>query len=94
MNMTFFRTACIACWSSCEGLGSICGTLPHELSFSNIFAPEALEFFCPKLHSPIGSMPLHRAQKISRFPGPNPLPLALVMDMHASKTLCTGLYKS
>jgi hypothetical protein len=24
---------------------------------------------------------------------PNPLPLALVMDMHASKTLCTGLYK-
>ncbi len=26
------------------------------------------------------------------FPGPNPLPLALVM--HASKTLCTGLYKT
>ncbi len=25
---------------------------------------------------------------------PNPLPLPLVMDMHASKTLCTGLYKS
>jgi hypothetical protein len=34
------------------------------------------------------------AQKNSRFPGPNPLPLAQVMDMHASKTLCTGLYKS
>jgi hypothetical protein len=30
--------------------------------------------------------------KNSRFPGPSPLPLALVMDMHASKTLCTGLY--
>jgi hypothetical protein len=29
-----------------------------------------------------------------RIPGPNPLPLPLVMDMHASKTLCTGLYKS
>jgi hypothetical protein len=26
------------------------------------------------------------------MPLPNPLPLALVMDMHASKTLCTGLY--
>ncbi len=27
--------------------------------------------------------------KKSRFPGPNPLPLALVLDMHASKTLRT-----
>ena len=27
-------------------------------------------------------------------PGPNPLPLPQLMDMHASKTLCTGLYKS
>jgi hypothetical protein len=32
--------------------------------------------------------------KISRFPGPYPLPLAQEMDIHASKTLCTGLYKS
>ncbi len=32
--------------------------------------------------------------KNSRIPGPNPLPLALVTDMHASKTLCTGLYKT
>jgi hypothetical protein len=32
--------------------------------------------------------------KNSRIPGPNPLPLALIMDIHASKTLCTGLYKS
>jgi hypothetical protein len=31
---------------------------------------------------------------LPEFPGLNPLPLALVMDMHASKTLCTGLYKS
>ncbi len=29
------------------------------------------------------------------FTGPkNPLPLALIMDMHTSKTLCTELYKS
>jgi hypothetical protein len=32
--------------------------------------------------------------KNSGIPGPNPLPLHLVMYMHASKTLCTGLYKS
>jgi hypothetical protein len=32
--------------------------------------------------------------KNSQFPGPNPLPLALVMDMHASKTLCTERFKS
>ncbi len=30
----------------------------------------------------------------SRIPGPNPLPLPLIMDMHTSKTLCKGLYKS
>ncbi len=32
--------------------------------------------------------------KISRFPGPNPFPLAQIMDMHASKTLCTRLYNN
>jgi hypothetical protein len=48
----------------------------------------------PKWTSPIGSFPFHRAQKNSGIPGPNPLPLPHVMDMHASKTLCTGLYKS
>ncbi len=37
---------------------------------------------------------ISQGQKNSRIPGPNPLPLALVMDMHASKTLCTGLFKS
>ncbi len=37
---------------------------------------------------------ISQGPKNSRIPGPNPLPLALVMDMHASKTLCTGLYKS
>jgi hypothetical protein len=30
-------------------------------------------------------------KKLSRIPGPNPLPLAQVMDMHTSKTFCTGL---
>jgi hypothetical protein len=34
------------------------------------------------------------AQKARDFQGPTPLPLAQEMDMQASKTLCTGLYKS
>ncbi len=37
---------------------------------------------------------ISQGPKNSRIPGPNFLPLPLVMDMHASKTLCTGLYKS
>jgi hypothetical protein len=32
--------------------------------------------------------------KKSRFPGPNRLPLALVMELTASKALCMELYKS
>ncbi len=36
----------------------------------------------------------HFGPKTLRFQGPKPLPLAQVIDMHASKTLCTGLYKS
>jgi hypothetical protein len=49
----------------------------------------------------LDSVKWHRADrqvplgpKNSRFPGPNPLPLAQVMDMHTSRTLCKGLYKS
>jgi hypothetical protein len=37
---------------------------------------------------------ISQGPKNSRIPGPNPLPLPLVMNMHASKTLCTGMYKS
>ncbi len=33
---------------------------------------------------------ISQGPKNSQIPGPNPLPLALVMDMHASKTLCTA----
>ncbi len=37
----------------------------------------------------------YRLDAISQGPKfSNPLPLALIMDMHASKTLCTGLFKS
>jgi hypothetical protein len=37
---------------------------------------------------------ISQGPKNSRIPGPKSLPFPLVMDMHASKTLCTGLYKS
>jgi len=37
---------------------------------------------------------ISQGPKILRIPGPNPLLLPLVMDMHTSKSLCTGLYKS
>jgi hypothetical protein len=37
-------------------------------------------------------MPFHRAQKVLDFQGPNPLPLALVLDLPASKPLRTGPY--
>jgi hypothetical protein len=54
---------------------------------------EIWTFLGPKWQSPNGSMPFHRAQK-SQFPGLNPLPLALVMDLPASKALRTGPYES
>jgi hypothetical protein len=46
-------------------------------------------FLGPKWHSPDGSMLFNRA-KMSRFPGPNPLPLAPVMYLPASKALRMG----
>jgi hypothetical protein len=36
----------------------------------------------------------HLGQKKSRFPGPNPLPLVLVMDPPASQAFLTGPYQS
>ncbi len=37
---------------------------------------------------------ISQGPKNSRFPGPNPLPIALIMNLYASKALCTGPYKS
>ncbi len=55
----------------------------------------ALEF--SSFWAPNGTRLLARCHftgpKKSRIPGPNLLPLPLLMDMHASKTLSTGLYK-
>ncbi len=48
----------------------------------------------PKMALAYRLVAISQGPKNSRIPGPNPLPLPLVIDMHASKTLCTGLYKS
>jgi hypothetical protein len=54
-----------------------------------------MEFFGPqKMALTYQLDAISQGPKKSRFTGPNPLPLALVMDMHTSKTLCMGLYES
>ncbi len=55
------------------------------------WALEFLSFLGPKWHLLYA---ISQGPKNSQIPGPNPLPLPLAMDMHVSKTLCTGLYKS
>ncbi len=52
-----------------------------------------LEFFGSQMSLAYQLDAISQGPKNSRIPGPNPLPLALVMDMHVSKTY-TGLYKS
>jgi hypothetical protein len=56
--------------------------------------PGNLEFFGPQMALTCWLDAISQGPKTSRFPGPNPLRLALVMNMHASKQLCTGQYKS
>jgi len=46
-------------------------------------------FFGPCEMAAVMRVPF-RAQKKSRFPGPNPIPLAQVMDLPASEALRTG----
>jgi hypothetical protein len=53
-----------------------------------------LKQFLKALYLILYSEAISQGPKNSRIPGPNPLPFLLIMDMHASKTLCTGLYKS
>jgi hypothetical protein len=49
----------------------------------------ALEFFWSQMALAYRLDAISQVPKNSRIPGPNPLPLSLVMDMHASKTLWT-----
>ncbi len=49
-----------------------------------------LEFFEPQMALAYRLDTISQGPKNSRFPGPNPLPLALVMDAARIKALCTG----
>ncbi len=55
---------------------------PHTIAF--IY----LEFFGPQWHSPIGSMPFHRAQKTLDFQ--NPTPSHKIMDAARIKSKTHG----
>ena len=58
------------------------------------WAPEFSRFFGPQKALAYRLDANSQGPKNSRIPGPKTLPLPLVMDMHASKTVSTGLYKS
>ena len=51
-------------------------------------------FFGPQMALAYRLDAISQGPKNSGIPGPNPLQLPHVMYIHASKTLCTGLYKS
>ena len=53
-----------------------------------------LEFFGPQMALAYRLDAISQGPKNSGIPGPNPLQLPHVMYIHASKTLCTGVYKS
>jgi hypothetical protein len=53
-----------------------------------------LKFFGPQMALAFLLDAISQGPKNSHFSGPNPLPLALVMDLHASKTLRMGPYKA
>jgi hypothetical protein len=67
---------------------------PLRMQVGGGWALEIEIFLGPKMALAYRLNAISQSPKNSRFPGPNPLPLALIMDMHAFKTLCTGLYKS
>ncbi len=68
----------------------------HQITNSKSDEAEigVLEVFGPQMALTYRLDAISQNPKNSRIPGPNPLPLPLVVDMHASKTLCTWLYKS
>ena len=49
------------------------------------------KFFGPQMALSYRLAVISQGPKNSQIPSPNPLPLAPVMNMQASKTLCTGL---
>jgi hypothetical protein len=66
--------------------------LVHKTTYAPMFY--TAEFFRTRMALAYRLDAISQGPKNSRFLEPNPLPLALIMDMHVSKSLCTGLYKS
>ncbi len=68
--------------------------LVHKTTYvPMIFTALCIMFFGHQMALAYRLYDITQGSKSFQFPGPNPLPIALVMDMHASKTLCTWLYK-
>jgi hypothetical protein len=66
--------------------------LPHgALVHKTTYAPM---FFVPQMALAYRLDAISKGQKNSRIPGPNPLPLALVMDAHIQNIMHGALYKS
>jgi hypothetical protein len=59
-----------------------------------VLGPGNLEFFRPQMALAYRLNAISQGPKNSRYPGPNPLPLTLIVYLHASKTLRMGPYKS
>jgi hypothetical protein len=63
---------------------------PPHLNSTGSLLSVCVDVLGPKWHSPIGSIPFHRAQKSLDFQSPTPLPLALVMDVARIKSIMHG----
>ncbi len=55
-----------------------------------MWGEDFFEFFSTKWHSPDGSMTFHKEPKKGSISRAEPLPLALIMDLSASKELRMG----
>jgi hypothetical protein len=75
-------------YSSVHNVLDVC--IPITWGGGRGVGPGILEFFGPQMALAYPLDAISQGPKNSQIPGPNPLPLPLVMDMHASKTLCTG----
>jgi hypothetical protein len=78
----------------CTGLYKSYACISITRGSGRRLGPGILEFFGPQMALAYRLDAISQGPKNSRIPGPNLLPLPLIMDMHASKTLSTGLCKS
>jgi hypothetical protein len=72
------------------------GALVHKTTYASGIYKALYVMFLMCADPLLGHLGGGCALEIATFlaPNGNPLPLALVMDLHASKTVCLGRYKS